>query len=244
MVFRYFILTTIFLALTAHLSHAKEPCPENWPTKNWYECTGSVTYEDGSSYTGDWKYGKRHGGGTFTFADGSVYQGNSKRGRFNGTGKVTYPNGNTYEGEWKNDKPHGEGVLLDMQAGVKTTGIWKSGKLSKVASQASFSPKNTKPKTQSMKREAVQVTAETNSRAVRGASRGSATEVTDVNFNAFAKSLLNHTMEGSRLAVYFDSRRSEGIDSEAFRPYAAAAVNAVEYNAREMGVMLFDTTEL
>jgi len=110
---------------------------------------GSLTYPDGSKYTGQWKNGKRHGQGTLIFADGdkfvgrwennlrngqgtytwtsgSEYSGAWKDGLQNARGTMTYPDGSKYTGQWKNGKRHGRGTFVDV-AGIKHVGRWKDG---------------------------------------------------------------------------------------------------------------------
>ena len=71
---------------------------------------GTATHPDGSTYTGEWKDGKRHGQGTHTNAEGE-----------------TYTDERRYRGEWKNNKRHGQGTLT-LADGTKRTGEWKDNK--------------------------------------------------------------------------------------------------------------------
>lgn len=48
-----------------------------------------MKYNDGSTYDGEWKDGKR-----------------------NGQGVMKYPSGQQYDGEWKNGKKHGRGAVF------------------------------------------------------------------------------------------------------------------------------------
>ena len=43
--------------------------------------SGTETYEDGSSYVGVFKDGKRYGQGTYTYSDGDKYDGEWKNGK-------------------------------------------------------------------------------------------------------------------------------------------------------------------
>jgi hypothetical protein len=45
-----------------------------------------MVFADGSSYTGNWVDGKRHGFGTMKFSNGSVYKGNWLNGMEHGEG--------------------------------------------------------------------------------------------------------------------------------------------------------------
>jgi len=76
----------------------------------WNNCFGAFTYEDGSTYIGEWKKDKRNGQGTATFPNGAKYVGEFKDDKANGQGTLTFPNGEKYVGEFKDDKKHGQGT--------------------------------------------------------------------------------------------------------------------------------------
>jgi len=80
-----------------------------------YHGKGTLTYEDGAIYCGDWKNGKRDGEGVFKFEYGAIYEGEWRDGRMNGVGIFTWGEGpfegNKYEGEWRYGKMHGKGTL-------------------------------------------------------------------------------------------------------------------------------------
>ena len=50
---------------------------------------------------GDWY----HGHGTLTYNSGVKYEGEWNRGRFHGMGSITYPDGIQYQGQWNMGKP-------------------------------------------------------------------------------------------------------------------------------------------
>ena len=62
------------------------------------------TYEDGSTYFGEWKDNLRHGQGTMTYETGSKYVGEWKDGKKNGHGTYTLANGAEYVSEFKDGK--------------------------------------------------------------------------------------------------------------------------------------------
>ena len=72
------------------------------------------TGENGSSYVGEWKDGKKHGHGTYTSGkgewEGDKYVGEFKGGFKNGQGKYIWSNEDEYVGEFKDDKPNGQGT--------------------------------------------------------------------------------------------------------------------------------------
>ena len=110
---------------------------------------GSITFADGSQYTGAFQDGVFHGQGTLRTgqsvfegtwangylnghatvreASGLVCEGEFSHGRRNGFCKVTYPSGAVYEGNWVNDKKQGEGTQT-WPSGLTYKGSWKDGK--------------------------------------------------------------------------------------------------------------------
>jgi len=98
---------------------------------------GIRTWHNGSSYTGEWKKGKKSGNGTFisapfvllrlpvvghlyslmmavglvtNYANRDTYIGEWKDDRMEGHGTMTFANDDVYIGEWKNDHMEGHGV--------------------------------------------------------------------------------------------------------------------------------------
>ena len=73
-------------------------------------------YSNGT-YKGYWKNGKEHGTGTMEWDDGDVYTGEWMNGeRTNGTYK--WPNGDEYTGGFSNNKLHGKGIKKWADGGV------------------------------------------------------------------------------------------------------------------------------
>lgn len=70
------------------------------------------TYPDGSTYTGEWKDGKREGQGLFIAAVGDRYEGTWQDDLFHGDGKLIDAAGFIYEGQWERNCPHGKGVSV------------------------------------------------------------------------------------------------------------------------------------
>jgi len=58
-----------------------------------------------------YKDGKKDGQGTLTFADGSIYTGNFLLNEISGHGRYVWPDGKVYEGDWLKNKMHGKGLL-------------------------------------------------------------------------------------------------------------------------------------
>ncbi len=101
------------------------PCPENDET-TWTNCEGTYTYEDGSTYVGDFKDDMFHGQGTYIFADGSTYVGNFKDNLFHGQGTYIFAVGSTYVGNFKDDMFHGHGTRTYAD-GTTYVGDFKEG---------------------------------------------------------------------------------------------------------------------
>lgn len=91
------------------------------------------TYEDGSSYSGEWLAGRMHGAGIYRAADGEEYEGTFVEGRRSGSGVLKKPDGSSYDGLWKDDVYHGEGRYLspkgNLYEGIWTYGILNEGRL-------------------------------------------------------------------------------------------------------------------
>ena len=89
------------------------------------------SYDDGSSYKGNFKDGLYHGQGTFTWANGDKYEGEFKEGaRIKGT--YTWPEKRKgymykYIGEFKNNEFEGKGTAYYVGGEIES-GIWKNGK--------------------------------------------------------------------------------------------------------------------
>ena len=76
--------------------------------------TPTVVSTDGSVYTGDLKdgptYGVKHGHGTLTFNDGETYTGQWVDDQMCGSGVYTDALEDTYDGQWKYNMRHGHGI--------------------------------------------------------------------------------------------------------------------------------------
>ena len=101
---------------------------------------GSMTWEDGHTYKGQWVNNKMHGKGTYKtnlftytgnfkegsmtgqatlkYTNGGTYTGNIKEGAKEGQGTQKFPNGAIYTGEWKNNMMHGWGKLIDSKGNM------------------------------------------------------------------------------------------------------------------------------
>jgi len=70
---------------------------------------GKLAFADGSEYDGWWRYNRMDGHGTRRFPNGNLYVGNYVDGRRNGQGRHVFANGDQYVGEFKDDAMHGTG---------------------------------------------------------------------------------------------------------------------------------------
>ena len=78
---------------------------------------GVMHYGNGDKYEGGWKDGCRCGQGTHHFKDGGVYEGQWCNAAPDGIGKMTLKNGSHYEGAWKDGKWHGHGIVRPVNGG-------------------------------------------------------------------------------------------------------------------------------
>lgn len=88
---------------------------------------GSMNYGNGDIYEGGWKDGCRFGLGTHHFKDGGVYEGQWRNAAPDGKGKMTLKNGSHYEGDWKDGKWHGHGIVRPVNGG-EWEGAFEMGK--------------------------------------------------------------------------------------------------------------------
>jgi len=88
---------------------------------------GIMDYANGDRYEGKWKDGCRFGQGTHHFKDGGVYEGQWRNAAPDGQGKMTLKNGSHYEGSWKDGKWHGPGIVRPVNGG-EWEGTFQLGK--------------------------------------------------------------------------------------------------------------------
>ena len=83
----------------------KSDCPK----KKKY-CKGNRTWNDGSTYEGEFKFGEPHGNGIYQWPDGAHYKGHFLDGYRHGKGTQRLENGDIFEGEWRFGLMHGYGT--------------------------------------------------------------------------------------------------------------------------------------
>ena len=86
--------------------------------------TGTLLYQDGSTYSGQFHRGIPHGKGIIKMSNGDQYEGTLLRGKKSGEGKYQFKNGNRYIGKFKNDQIEGKG-RMDYASGDIYKGSWK-----------------------------------------------------------------------------------------------------------------------
>merc|ERR1712085_51455 len=88
----------------------------------WMEdrCHGEGVFTDNdSSYTGNWRCGKKHGWGEEVWQDdGTRYIGEHMGGNKHGKGQYVWRDGSCYDGDFMNDVVQGLGMLKDAEGGV------------------------------------------------------------------------------------------------------------------------------
>jgi hypothetical protein len=101
--------------------------PVLWRVPANYTGKGTITYDNGNTYTGDWVAGKYNGQGTFSRKDGMSYTGAWLNNKYNGQGTYTWPNGNTYTGNFQNNLRNGDGKFYNAETKTTTQQTWKDG---------------------------------------------------------------------------------------------------------------------
>ena len=120
-------------------------CKGTYTTENGYKYVGkfkdgkiiigTATYPGGARYVGGFKNDKPHGQGTFIHPDGSKYFGQYKDGKRHGEGTLTYADGKTYIGQFAAGLAYGQGLCINQNgSSIECTmlkiekGVTSSGK--------------------------------------------------------------------------------------------------------------------
>jgi hypothetical protein len=89
------------------------------------EKTGTITFEDGSVYTGQLKKGVPNGQGTLIYSDTSTYTGQFKDGKPHGTGRFEDADGTVFDGQFDDGdflQPEAQGEPDATQEGKQQQG--------------------------------------------------------------------------------------------------------------------------
>lgn len=89
------------------------------------QCT--ISWRNGSKFTGSCKDGRAHGKGKQTWANGATYEGDWSAWKRSGEGTMTYSNGNVYKGGWNRDRPDGNGKFTWTKYGSRFEGTFRQG---------------------------------------------------------------------------------------------------------------------
>ena len=92
------------------------------------ETPSTLTFPNGTAYTGTMRANQITGKGTYSFPNGSTYTGEVLNGLRHGKGTFTSNNGIIYEGEWLNGLKHGKGKIT--QGNMVLEGTWDKGIIS------------------------------------------------------------------------------------------------------------------
>lgn len=79
---------------------------------------GTMIYNSGAFYKGNWKEGHWHGNGILRTPNGDSYEGDFVYDCRHGRGIYKYENGDVYEGDFSSDKRHGKGTFLFQQGSM------------------------------------------------------------------------------------------------------------------------------
>ena len=93
-----------FLLLTAPAAVAQSnlsQCPPETAPDHWDNCSGVLTFRDGSKYAGGFVGGKMSGQGILAWANGDIYVGEFRNDKMDGQGRMSWANGDRYVGRFK-----------------------------------------------------------------------------------------------------------------------------------------------
>jgi hypothetical protein len=97
----------------------------NWVCGQWHG-KGKLLNPNGDTYEGDFIFDARHGMGVYKWDNGDVYTGDFSQDKRNGHGKFCFHNGNVYEGEFRDGMFEGFG-RYDFDEG-SYEGEWVEGR--------------------------------------------------------------------------------------------------------------------
>jgi hypothetical protein len=146
-IMRKVLIITLFVSFLLPLAAVADECIDG----DCINGKGTLVFDTGHKYTGEFKDGVRQGdgillmpggrkivgvwednqikSGTYTEPDGTVYEGQWMFRERNGQGTLTFPDGRKYSGEFKSDQRHGQGTMR-FPDGRKYVGEFFRGKRS------------------------------------------------------------------------------------------------------------------
>ena len=96
------------------------------PTTGVISGAGRVQFNDGRSFEGTIRNGRKQEKGTYIWADGQRYEGDWVDDQQQGRGKLTFNNGDSYEGDFVRGERTGTGTFR-QKSGESYTGQWVRG---------------------------------------------------------------------------------------------------------------------
>ena len=88
---------------------------------------GTLNFDEGGYYSGEFKHGKAHGQGTTHYPGFFTYIGEHRDGRGHGYGIIdNHSTREKYEGYVVNDMKHGKGKIVKLDGSV-IEGTWENG---------------------------------------------------------------------------------------------------------------------
>jgi len=88
---------------------------------------GTLIFNHGDRYEGQWKHNRMHGEGTYAFADGDKYVGQWQDNKMHGRGTYFYASGDKYTGQFADDVKDGPGTYI-FKNGDRWEGVYLQGK--------------------------------------------------------------------------------------------------------------------
>jgi len=88
---------------------------------------GTLIFNSGDRYEGQWKHNRMHGEGTYAFADGDKYVGQWQDNKMHGRGTYFYAGGDKYTGQFADDVKDGPGTYI-FKNGDRWEGAYLQGK--------------------------------------------------------------------------------------------------------------------
>ena len=92
---------------------------------------GTIAFDDGATYYGEWTNDRFHGNGIFSAGDHPRFAGRTYNGvwrtedtQLYGEGTISFPDGSLYSGGWMNGDRHGYGTYTDASGSIMYAGVW------------------------------------------------------------------------------------------------------------------------
>ena len=98
-----------------------------WCIPRLMQPPGTLTYADGSKYTGDWHEHVRCGMGEFVDAQGNTFVGEWEDDVRSGRGSIKMANGDVWMGSWAHDRRLNGVATCVYASGDNFTGDWRDG---------------------------------------------------------------------------------------------------------------------